>query len=109
MLQPTGVAMSYEDDAAEEIPATAKVAVHMPEIGSVMSDLRDVLNDVLNSQQSPEAIIPTIQKWHDLRQAINNGENVGIALGSTGFQIVAFDLTGDLKQDAGQVNRSKKG
>jgi len=97
--------MSYEDDAADKIPINAKIAVHMPEIQSALKDIRDVLIDVLNGQKDVEAITPALE----VRQSVNNNENVGIAVGFEGMVIGGFDLTGDPKRDAGQVNRSKKG
>lgn len=101
--------MSYEDDAADKIPINAKIAVHMPEIQSALKDIRDVLIDVLNGQKDVEAITPALRRWQEVRQSVNNNENVGIAVGFEGMVIGGFDLTGDPKRDAGQVNRSKKG
>lgn len=100
--------MTHWDDPAEEnISMPARVAAHMDTIAPALAALSAAFSQILNGQESPEAIVPAIRGWFAVRQSINNSENIGIALSLSGFAIVGFELSGDLKQDIGQVNQSK--
>ena len=97
----------WNDSADEDASMPARVAAHIDTMAPALTVLSEVLAQILNGQESPEAIVPALKAWFAARQTINNSENIGIALALSGFAIVGFELSGDLQKDIGQINQSK--
>lgn len=82
---------------------TEKLAKHRNIIEKALEDLRKVLILIVNERADISELVPEIEKLRNVRQVINNSENIGFALGFMDWRVAGFPLSGDAEKDLNQL------
>ena len=79
-----------------------RLSPYMEMLTSALEDLRQAFIGFVNEQEGPGLLNESIVKLENVRRIINSAENIGIVISIGQFQVIPFELTGNIQRDLGQ-------